>query len=422
MEASDIGLRAQDIQTCLQSVTLRGLASGKLNMTRMVGMAERLAIHIRGKEVFDHDAVLDMTASELGIDSLILPQILGALEEVNFIQRRGGKIYDRVPYFTSIYDVMGEYWKTKGPNEIEEVSIGLLDDLSKSPVPAIDVRKKYGIPEQDFNIVQQLGREGSYLKSYRSPSDGQDILYSPVFWDEHPEALFAMLRKFSATEIAEAISTVRNYQGYPITDLRKLHPTRHDMIIMEAMSRGILPAPSIDSTAGKKNFVFTPYSGGIMLTVKEREILDKARAILSCVRYGEHFASVTKIRDPAALIDTILSKKTIGPHTEIRQQYFVLSRKGLVRFSPDVLFTDRYYLHLIDNEENMKALNLARDMLVVGEAVTARGLNPHIQKLLFTGTYNEPLTALTERKQEMARSPEDIKALIDSVTDGIRDF
>jgi len=421
IENTSIGLRAQDIQTCLQKVGLRGLAAGKLDVTRLVGMAERLAIHIRGKEVLQNDEVLQAMAGHLGIDSLILPRVLDVLEEVGFIQRRGDQIYDRVPYFTNIYEPMGEFWQASNPSEIEQVSVQLLDDLAKSPVPEDEIRSTYSITGQDFDLVKRLGETGSYLRSYRSPTDDTDVLYSPVFWDENPEALFEMLTRYPAEEIAEAIASVRAYQGYPMVNLKKPRPSRKDLIILEAMDRGILPTPSVTSTAGKRHFVFTPYSGGIVLTAQEKAILDKARAILACVRYGQHYAQVTRIRDPLLIINALEDRKRLGSHSEIRQQYFILWEKGIARFSQDTEHSNRYWLHVIDNEENMKALRLARDMLTVGEAITERGLDPRVRAILFSGTYDEPLTALAERRQEMSLSRTDFTALLDRIIDGVRE-
>ena len=158
-----------------------------------------------------------------------------------------------------------------------------------------------------------------------------------------------------------------------------------------------------------------------MLSVQEKAILDKARAILACVRYGQHFAGVTRIRNPLWIINALEDRKVLGPHSEIRQQYFILWEKGIARFSRDSDHSHRFWLHIIDNEGNMKALRLARDMLTVGEAITDRGLDPRVRAILFSGTYDEPLTALAERRQETPSSRTDITVLLDRITDGIRE-
>ncbi len=421
IKTTNIGLRAQDIQTSLQKVELAGLATGKLDTTRLVGMAERLAIHVRGKDVIDDYEILQTMAGQLGVDSLILPRVLDMLDEVGFIQRKGDLIYDRVPYFTNIYDVMGAYWQQKNPSEIEQASVQLLDDLAKSPLEEDQVRSKYRMRDLDFSIVMKLGEAGSYFRTFKSPVDHETVVYSPVFWEENPEALFLMVKRYGADELAQAIACVKEYQGYPIIDLKSPSATRRDKIILEAMNRGILPAPSIHSSSGNRHFAFTPYSGTVVLTPEERAILDKARAILACVRFGQHFAEVTRIRNALQIINAIEQRKRLNPHSEIRQQYFILWQKGVVRFSRDTLFRDRYWLHLIDSEENVKALKLARDMLTVGEAITNRGMNPQIKAILFQGTYDEPLTALAERRKEMPSSEKELAALLDRITDGVRE-
>jgi hypothetical protein len=422
IEPTNIGLRAQDIHTCLQKVNLTWPVAGKLDTTRLIGMAERLAIHIRGKEIVPDNEVLKAISSQLGIDSLVLNSVLDLLEEVGFVQRRGDQIYDRIPYFTNIYEVMGKYWQNRSTTEVEQVSIMLLDDLARSPLPEAQARKKYSISDRDFTIVTQLGETGAYFRRYKSPADNTGVLSSPVFWDENPEALFDMLKKYSAAEVAEAITSVKVYQGYPIVNLKNPHVSRKDLIILEAMNRGVLPSPSVESRAGKRHFAFTPYSGGIVLTLQERAILDKARALLACIRYGEHFASITRIQEPLSIINALEGRKKIGPHSEARLQYLILWEKGIVRFTKDTIYSNRYWLHLIDSEENMKALRLARDMITVGEAVTDRGIDPQVNAYLSSpGTYSEPLTALVERRQELPNSSTDISALLDQITDTIRE-
>ena len=69
----------------------------------------------------------------------------------------------------------------------------------------------------------------------------------------------------------------------------------------------------------------------------------------------------------------------------------------------------------------MKALRLARDMLTVGEAITERGLDSGVKAILFSGTYDEPLTALAERRQEMSLTRTDLTALLDRIIDEVRE-
>lgn len=206
----EIGLRAQDIQTGLQDVDLSSLASGLIDNVRLIGMAERLAVHLRGAEVVEDYERLCAVASRLGIDSLILPSVLSVLEEVEFVRvhRAHGRIdrvYESVPYFGNIYGEMGSLWRSRGPSEVEQASIEILHRLTSSPITEEEFSGFLGLSVRDLAIVKDLGVNGGYINHYDSPDDGAQIVYSPLFWEENPEVLYQLLKKYSADEIADAV-------------------------------------------------------------------------------------------------------------------------------------------------------------------------------------------------------------------------
>jgi len=145
-------------------------------------------------------------------------------------------------------------------------------------------------------------------------------------------------------------------------------------------------------------------------------------AILACVRYGEHFGLITKIRYPKAILDKLLdSPHVIGPHTEIRKQYALLVGRGIGRIFPDRVLSDRWYFQLIDKEENIKAVKLAKDLLVVGESISDRGFQEELQKILFTpGSYEEALRTLPRLKKPASFSPETHKHILNEIMDVLR--
>ena len=429
MSTSDqeVGLRAQDIQTGLQDTLLRGPVAGLFDNTRLVGMAERLAIHIRGAEVIDDYDRLCVVASRLGIDSLVVPQVLSILEEVEFVRvdrshSKVSKVYEDVPYFADIYGRMGSLWRTRSLSEIEQASVDILQSLSLSPVPEETMQCQYGLDRGDFSIIKDVGVSGGYITAYQSPKDEATILYSPLFWEEHPEVLYALLKKYPAEEIAAAIEKVRTQQGFPIPELKEGSITRQDQILVETMACGLLPTPAVDSLQGKRYFAFTPYSGGIRLSLLEKAILQKARAILSCVRYGQHFGTITKIRNPELILNALEQRRRIGPHTEIARQYALLVVEGVGRIVRDSTYKDQYHFIVIDTEDNLKAIAVARDMLLVGEAITDRGLDSKTRAVLFyPGTVQEPLTTLAETRQKPLLSEEVIKRELDQLVDRVRE-
>ena len=87
--------------------------------------------------------------------------------------------------------------------------------------------------------------------------------------------------------------------------MKRLTIADANRIVVEAMAMGLLPSPQVDSFGGRRRFAFTPYQGQIALTESERAVLQKARAVVACIRYGEHFGTITKVDDPEAIVGAL---------------------------------------------------------------------------------------------------------------------
>lgn len=429
MEHREVGIRAQDIQTALQDVELSGPASGLLNTTVLTGMAERLAIHIRGIDIIDDERRLYAVADRLGIGGLVLDSVLRVMEEAEFIaversQGRVKRVVERVPYFEDIYERFGEIWVARNPPHEERENLRVLNELATSPRLLEDISGDFPLDVDQYRILMEVGKEGGYFSEFISPSDGSAIVYSPLYWEERPGETFKLVEKYGGERIAGAIRKVRAYQGMPIPELGP-KSTEDDRIVVEAMVAGLLPSPEVNSLRGAKRFAFTPYQGQISLATTERPILQKARTILSCVRYGQHFGTITRVEDPVAIIRALQIRGRIGPHTEIARQYAILVVEGVGRITRDTTYPDRYYLQIIDSEENDKALSIAADILEIGEAITERGLNKGARSILFgPGSMKEPPTTRSEellrRKRDPKYSTESIKRDIERIIDEVR--
>ena len=423
-----IGIRCQDIQTSLQDISLGPLISETENI-RLLGMAERLAIHIRGVDVIDDYKKLKYVAGQFGIDSLILPRVLETLEEIGWVrvQKRAGeivKVEESVPYFKDVYSEVGEYYNSTPHSEIEDAIIETTDKLALSPINEETIKKELG--KKLYKIVLDIGKSGKFIEEYDSPDTEEKILYSPIYWVENPkmlEEIYKLLKQFGAENVIRILREIQNYQGRPLTDrlfkTEKGSLSQDDQILFELVKRGIILAPQVNSFKGSKSFAFIPYP---KISIEEKVILEKAMAILACVRYGEHFGLISKIRCPEAILDKLLDPPhIIGPHTEIRKQYALLVGRGIGRIFPDKVLSDRWYFQLIDKEENIRAVKLAKDLLVVGEAISDRGFQEELQKILFTpGSYEEALRTLPRLKKPASLSPETHEHILNEIMDVLR--
>ena len=121
----------------------------------------------------------------------------------------------------------------------------------------------------------------------------------------------------------------------------------------------------------------------------ERVILDKARAILACVRYGQNFAAGRRINNPRAILRRLRDKKSCSRgHPDLFSQYGLLVEKLIGE--PIRESESRWNFRVFDHAENMKALDVAIEMLEHGETPSTH-IHLDAQKALLSPTgYNGP--------------------------------
>jgi hypothetical protein len=314
-------------------------------------------------------------------------------------------VEESVPYFSDIYSVAGQYFFSSDHSEIEEATIAVCDSLALLPTTKEEIKRKLGLDSKACEMVLDIGKSGKFIDEYKSARTKETVLYSPLYWIENPDKLenvYVLLREFGAEQVFAALKKIKQYQGLPLADdlLTGDNDTiPEDMkIIGEAMRRGIILAPKVKSLRGEKHFAFSPHIG---IRLEEKVILEKSMAILACIRYGEHFWLITGIKNPHRILNRLLDPPhRIGPHTEIKMQYAILVGRGVGKVFPDRFKKDRYYFELIPTEENKKALQLAIDLLKVGEVLEEKGLSKDLQSVLFyPGSYEEAMRTLPKLKR-----------------------
>lgn len=338
--------------------------------------------------MIDQYDMLCAATGELGIPADTVDKALTELEEIGYVKltRSAGditKIEERVPLLDSQYTQIGEKWQAGKPSEIEKATVEVLDDLLVAPRRERDLMIKHNLDERAFRLITDVGKTGTFLSSYKSPINGSDIAFSPLYHDENPEKFLKLFSDYPEEDVSTKLRSIRDYQGKPTEIIT-------DPIILQAIKIGCIPTPSVKSSGGLKYFAFTPLEGVGKL---EKGLLDKARAILACVRYGQHFATVTRVADPLIILQAFRRRKKIGSHSEILQQYALLHKMGIGVISPDPSYRDRYTLNLLDTPENIRALDMAIQYLTIAEPARADTKLPSAQQLLFpgiAGSYGTP--------------------------------
>src|ERR1700690_2590096 len=142
----------------------------------------------------------------------------------------------------------------------------------------------------------------------------------------------------------------------------------------------------------------------------EKIVLDKALILLSCVRYGQHYAT-HPILMPAAILRKLRDGAALRATSEAGSQYRTAAQEQILRLEPTG--SGFYSAKLIDTQDNVAAVDLAIDLLTHGEPVTSRE-DPE-QKLLFTGgKYLTPLMTMKAHEPRAQLSGDLVLSLADT--------
>lgn len=408
------GLRCHDVHSGLRNVDPNSGSLTPLADTRVVGMAAGLAALVRGQDVItDAEALKAIVAEQLDISPYAFPDVVETLERAGFVDqvvRRGTKIVsftETVPFHRALYDGLGESWRDRQPSQLEEEMVALVDRLATSPVPEEDIEAELGLDHGDVPRLLEVGKSAELVKSV-SLIDG-DVLYSPFYGFENPDILAQLLTDHGSGRFGEDLAAVRAHQGFPLD--AATHPA-----LADAVSRGFIMAPSVlRPDKVEQPFAALPYVPDRALLTARKTVLEKALAIVACIRCGEHFGGVTHTRSPASVLSALLDpnrKYTLRPHSSHKRQYQLLYRMQIVDFIPSGSWVSP---RLILTEDNLEAVRIARDMITFGEPLENRAGDDDARALLsLKSPYQAPIQTVHQRRNMRNLSDKEYQGLMDA--------
>ena len=137
--------------------------------------------------------------------------------------------------------------------------------------------------------------------------------------------------------------------------------------------------------------MFTPPVGTPKIPIVEKEIYEKAMAVIACLRQGQHFGK-WRVKWPVAIINAWLdpARGKLKPTTLAKEQYAQLALRKICRLVPSG--SDYYSVEFIDLPENRRALELAREMLTTTDFISDRGFDERAHDAIFSSAeYRESL-------------------------------
>ena len=418
MEEFDEGLRCQDVHSGLRNVDPNAPLLGPLNDTRVVGMAATLAGLIRGRDVIeDAQALMQVAAHQLDVHMLSFGEVITLLQDTGYVQgvqRRGGKITsftENVPYYDDLYTALGEVWRDRTPTELEQQLLLVVDGLSKAPVPLEALEAEYGLDHGAVPDLLDVGMGAGLVRTLRT-IDG-DIAYSPFFGFENPQVLGELVTTYGTDQLIEEFTAVRAKQGL------ELAPGTYPLLT-EAVAGGLVMAPSVRLPDGStRAFAAMPYVSDAKLLTARKPVLDKALAVLACLRSAENHAEYNTLT-PEALVHVINklldpNRGFLNPNSAHRRQYELMRNAGLIIFAADTRPGGSWVTPtFVDTQDNREALTLAKDLLLHGELVEHRIDDSVARTALEAGTnYRAPMQTTHRLREIVQPSPKHFEKIFE---------
>lgn len=415
MERVDEGLRCQDVHAGLRNVDANSAPVAQhLDRTQVVGMAATLAAAIRGEDVIGDAQALKVIASDqLDINPFAFPDVIRLLDERGFVRSvvtdANGIVSfsENVPFHQNLYEAMGDAWEDSKPDDVAVGVVRTVHELAKSPLERSEFASKLGLSEGDASSVLSIGEASELVKRYATP-DGE-IIYSPFHAFENPEQLVTVFAEYGSDRVQEELAQLQGYQGLPVSNATP--------VLTAAVDRGLLAAPSIKKPDGEHQaFAFLPYSIDPSYLMLKKSILEKAIAILACVRCGQHFGGATNIKNPHLILAKLGRGESLRPHSSATRQYEVLYRMRVVDYT---MSGERAWVRLIDTSDNTEALALAVELLRYGQKMEDRVGEGAARDLLSqNGVYRAPLQTIRDRRGKVGLPDHELRSIFEALMMG----
>lgn len=349
--------------------------ASEFDRLRVIGMAASLAVHIRGIGEIPYEVLRKVSDFYFDIPSYALKDVIEVLEEVEFIdvvstRSKIDRVIPKVPHFKSVYSILGEHRDLDALNEHEQAAIHILGALQQQPENRDRLAATSGLDKSVFDRCVTIGSHGGLIREHRVR--GRNVLVSPVYFADNLDELANIAVSAGSDEISKALSLIKNHQGWPLSlamkqgDIggHKLSSTQAALIDKLA-EEGILKPPTIAFNTTSETFLFTPQPGHGRLDCANREIYERAMALVASVRKGQLLPDQYKIRSPLSILRALRDRGYLGSNSDANAQYrnLVVMKVAYLKETS----AGRWQLHLFQTEENKAALNLAIQLLETGD-------------------------------------------------------
>jgi len=347
----------------------------EFNNLRTAGMAASLAVHIRGLGEIDYEVLRKVSDFYFDIPSYALKAVIDILLEVEFIDvvksaSKIEKVIPQVPHFQDLYSILGEHHSLNDLNEHEQAALHILGELQNQPQNKDRLFSTSGMDTDVFDRCLVIGEHNGLVRTHRVR--GRTILTSPIYFADNLDGLADLAAASGSSDIGLALEVIRRNQGWPLSVAlaqqeiggTKLSPDVTG-VIHKLANEGILKPPTIKFKTKQESFLFTPKPGSIRLDAANRDVYERAMAIVSSVRKGQLLPDSYRIKWPIAILRALRDKGYLKSNSDAGSQYqnLVGLRVGYLK----EVSAGRWEFHMRTDPENKAALELAIKLLETGD-------------------------------------------------------
>ena len=211
--SQEIAVRAHDITVCLERTTVP-----EFELLHTLGMAARLALHLRGVQAVKYDTIKNVATYILDFPTHAVKPVLALLADAEFVQLVSeGKtiktIIPDIPYYDSLFRDLGVVAETSNLSEHEQFAVVLSQRLSSSPLVKETVYN-FGAEKQVVDRIVDIGKQAAFLSLKRAR--GRDVLLSPTYFSENKYAYADLVAAHGAGRVKKIIKLLKQNQGWPL--------------------------------------------------------------------------------------------------------------------------------------------------------------------------------------------------------------
>jgi hypothetical protein len=229
--------------------------------------------------------------------------------------------------FDDVYEQIGNYASSQCElNSHEQATLSILAELQDAPRNRDTLYNNLGIEKPLFDRCLIIGQTSGVFSEHLAR--GRRMLISPYYFSDNLDGLADAAASVGASAMQSTLGKIKVNQGWPLSLIAtqkeiggvRLSPTEVALVTKLA-EEGVIKPPTIKFAAAEHSFVFTPKPGKTRLNVANREIYERAMALISAVRKGQLLPDQFKIRSPLRILEVFRDRGYIGSNSEARDQY-----------------------------------------------------------------------------------------------------